>query len=124
MSTRPEDYGVEVRAPRADPYTQFATRLQMPGENPQQEFVRGVGASVFPTPRDLKAQLAQLLGTAFGLPDAWDSNQAMMEALPQVPAFHDADEALRGRLVAKVLPPDELLPEARRLAKEILGNFR
>ncbi|MFO1135160.1 MAG: crotonase/enoyl-CoA hydratase family protein [Rhodoblastus sp.] len=34
----------------------------------------------------------------------------------------NADEALRGRLVSKVLPPDELLPEARRLAKEIVDN--
>ena len=34
----------------------------------------------------------------------------------------NADEALRGRLVAKVLPPNELLPEARRLAKEIVDN--
>ena len=34
----------------------------------------------------------------------------------------NADEALRGRLVSKVLPPEELLPEARRLAKEIVDN--
>ncbi len=34
----------------------------------------------------------------------------------------NADEALRGRLVSKVLPPDELLPEARRIAREIVDN--
>lgn len=34
----------------------------------------------------------------------------------------DAKEALEGRLVKKVLPPDELLPEANRLAREIAQN--
>ena len=34
----------------------------------------------------------------------------------------NAEEALRGRLVRSVLPPDELLPEARRLAKEIVDH--
>ncbi len=34
----------------------------------------------------------------------------------------NADEALRGRLVSRVLPPEELLPEARRIAKEIVDN--
>jgi enoyl-CoA hydratase/carnithine racemase len=33
-----------------------------------------------------------------------------------------ADEALRGGLVRAVLPPDQLLPEARRLAAEIAEN--
>ena len=34
----------------------------------------------------------------------------------------NADEALRGGLVRSVLPPDQLLPEARKLAKEIVDN--
>ena len=34
----------------------------------------------------------------------------------------DAQEALEGRLVKKVLPPDQLLPEAYRLAREIAQN--
>jgi enoyl-CoA hydratase/carnithine racemase len=34
----------------------------------------------------------------------------------------DAQEALHGRLVSKVLPPDQLLPEAHRLAREIAQN--
>ncbi|MFV0280416.1 MAG: crotonase/enoyl-CoA hydratase family protein [Rhodoblastus sp.] len=34
----------------------------------------------------------------------------------------NADEALRGRLVSRVLAPQDLLPEARRLAKEIVDN--
>ena len=34
----------------------------------------------------------------------------------------DAQEALDGRLVKKVLPPDQLLPEAYRLAREIAQN--
>ncbi len=34
----------------------------------------------------------------------------------------DAQEALAGRLVRSVLPPDQLLPEARRIAKEIVDN--
>jgi enoyl-CoA hydratase/carnithine racemase len=34
----------------------------------------------------------------------------------------DAQEALAGRLVRSVLPPDRLLPEARRIAKEIVDN--
>jgi enoyl-CoA hydratase/carnithine racemase len=34
----------------------------------------------------------------------------------------DAEEALAGGLVAKVLPPEELLPEARRIAREIADN--
>ena len=34
----------------------------------------------------------------------------------------NAEEAHAGRLVSKVLPPDQLLPEARRLAKEIVDN--
>lgn len=34
----------------------------------------------------------------------------------------NADEALRGRLVSRVLPPEDLLPEARRIAKEIVDN--
>lgn len=34
----------------------------------------------------------------------------------------NAEEALQGRLVSKVLPPEQLLPEARRLAKEIADN--
>ncbi|MFV2174661.1 enoyl-CoA hydratase-related protein [Actinomadura sp. LOL_016] len=33
-----------------------------------------------------------------------------------------ADEALAGRLVSRVLPPDELLPAAYELAREIAGN--
>jgi enoyl-CoA hydratase/carnithine racemase len=33
-----------------------------------------------------------------------------------------AEEALAGRLVSRVLPPDELLPAARALAKEIADN--
>lgn len=34
----------------------------------------------------------------------------------------DAAEALQGRLVKKVLPPDELLPAARALAREVADN--
>ena len=34
----------------------------------------------------------------------------------------DADEALRGRLVSQVLAPDQLLPVARTLAREIADN--
>jgi enoyl-CoA hydratase/carnithine racemase len=34
----------------------------------------------------------------------------------------DAEEALAGGLVAKVLPPEDLLPEARRIAREIADN--
>lgn len=34
----------------------------------------------------------------------------------------DAREALDGRLVSRVLPPDELLPAAYALAREIAGN--
>jgi enoyl-CoA hydratase/carnithine racemase len=34
----------------------------------------------------------------------------------------NAEEAHHGRLVSKVMPSDELLPEARRLAKEIVDN--
>ena len=34
----------------------------------------------------------------------------------------NADEALRGGLVRSVLPPDQLLPEARKIAKEIVDN--
>ncbi|HMN74121.1 MAG TPA: crotonase/enoyl-CoA hydratase family protein [Rhodoblastus sp.] len=34
----------------------------------------------------------------------------------------NAEEALRGGLVRRVLPPDQLLPEARKLAREIVDN--
>ncbi len=34
----------------------------------------------------------------------------------------NAEEALQGRLVSRVVPPDQLLAEARRLAKEIVDN--
>ena len=34
----------------------------------------------------------------------------------------DAKEALAGRLVSKVLPPDDLLPAARAIAREIVDN--
>ena len=34
----------------------------------------------------------------------------------------NADEALRGGLVRSVLPPDQLLPEARKIAREIVDN--
>ncbi len=34
----------------------------------------------------------------------------------------DADEALRGGLVSRIVPPDELLPTARELAREIVDN--
>ena len=39
----------------------------------------------------------------------------------QRPGF-PAQEALAGRLVSKVVPPDELLPTARALAREIADN--